>query len=114
MERLKNEDEQWRNNLMWYKGSYEDKSQTSTKPIDAKTFKTYDHHGRLAYSHKKALVRAEIMSEAANDIYRTHKMPMNKEDDGRSRAMEKEARTTYQSIRPVCEPMMADGHRLRS
>ena len=37
------------------------------------------HRRHLAYSHKKALIRAEIMSEAANDIYRTHKMPMNKE-----------------------------------
>ena len=79
VEYLKNEDEQWRNNLMWYKGFYEDVSQTSSKPVDAKTFKTYDHRRHLAYSHKKALIRAEIMSEAANDIYRTHKMPMNKE-----------------------------------
>ena len=79
VEYLKNEDEQWRKNSMWHKGFYEDMSQTSTKPIDAKTFKTYDHRRHLAYSHKKALIRAEIMSEAAHDIYRTHKTPMNKE-----------------------------------
>ena len=78
-EYLKNEDEQWRNNSMWHKGFYEDMSQTSSKPVDAKTFKTHNHRRHLAYSHKKALIRAEIMSEAANDIYRTHKMQMNKE-----------------------------------
>ena len=57
------------------------------------------------------------MSEAVNDVYRTHRMPM-KEDYRGSRAMEAKARTTYQSIRPVCEPMqgskMVDGHRMRS
>ena len=79
VEYLKNEDEQWRINSWWYKGSHEDKSQATTKPIDANPFKTYDHRRRLAYSHKKALIRAEIMSKAANDVYRTHKMPMNKE-----------------------------------
>ena len=79
VEHLKNEDEQWRNNSMWHKGSYEDTSQSSSKPVDAKTFKTYDHRRHLAYSHKKALIRAEIMSEAVNDIYRAHKMQMNKE-----------------------------------
>ena len=63
---------------MWYKGFF-DVSQSSSKPVDAKTFKTYDHRRHLAYSHKKALIRAEIMSEVANDIYRTHKMPMSKE-----------------------------------
>ena len=66
VEYLKNEDEQWRKNSMWYKGFYEDMSQTSSKPVDAKTFKTYDHRRHLAYSHKKALIRAEIMSEAAH------------------------------------------------
>ena len=79
VEYLKNEDGQWRNNSMWYKGFYEDMSQTSKRPVDAKTFKTYDHRRHLAYSEKKALIRAEIMSEAANDIYRTHKMTTNKE-----------------------------------
>ena len=69
VEYLKHEDEQWRISSWWYEGSHEDKSQTTTKPIDAKTFKTYDHRRRLAYSHKKALMRAEIISEAANDIY---------------------------------------------
>ena len=102
VEYLKNEDEQWRNNSMWHKGFYEDMPRTSSKPVDAKTFKTYDHRLRLASSHKKALIRAEIMSEAANDV--------------RSRPLEKKARTAYQSIRPVCEPMqgstMADGHNL--
>ena len=79
VERLKNEDEQWRTNSMWYKGFFDDVPQSSSKPVNAKTFKTYDHRRHLAYSHKKALIRAEIMSKAVNDIYRTHKMPMNKE-----------------------------------
>ena len=79
VEHLKNEDEQRRNNSMWHKGSYEDTSRSSSKPVDAKTFKTYDHRRHLAYSHKKARIRAEIMSEAVNDIYRTHKMPTHKE-----------------------------------
>ena len=78
-EHLKNEDEQWRNNSMWYKGFFDDVSQSSSKPVDAKTFKTNDHRRHLAYSHKKALIRAEIMSEVANDVYRTHKMPLNQE-----------------------------------
>ena len=69
VEYLKNEDEQWRNNSMWYKGFFDDVSQSSSKPVDAKTFKTYDHRRHLAYSLKKALTRAEIMSEVANDIY---------------------------------------------
>ena len=47
VEYLKNEDEQWRNNSMWHKGSHEDRSQTSTKPVDAKTFKTYDDRRHL-------------------------------------------------------------------
>ena len=64
---------------MWHKGFFDDASQSSSKPVDAKTFKTYDHRRHLAYSHKKALIRAEIMREVANDKYRTHKMPMNKE-----------------------------------
>ena len=68
-----------RNNSMWYKGFFDDVSQSSSKPVDAKTFKTYDHRRHLAYSHKKALIRAEIVSEVGNDIYRTHKMPTNKE-----------------------------------
>ena len=79
VEYLKNEDEQWRTNTMWYKGFFDDVPQSSSKPVNAKTFKTYDHRRHLAYSHKKAIIRAEIMSEVVNDIYRTHKMPMNKE-----------------------------------
>ena len=79
VEYLKNEDEQWRTNTMWYKGFFDDVPQSSSKPVSAKTFKTYDHRRHLACSHKKAIIRAEIMSEVVNDIYRTHKMPMNKE-----------------------------------
>ena len=85
VEYLKNKDEQWRNNSMWYKGFYKDISQTSSKPVDAKTFKT-DHRRHLASSRKKHSSEPR-RSEAANDIYRTHKMPMNftfeydKEDD---------------------------------
>ena len=66
VESLKNEDEQWRTNSMWYKGFFDDVPQSSSKPVNAKTFKTYDHRRRLAYSHKKALIRAEIMSEVVN------------------------------------------------
>ena len=79
VEYLKNEDEQWRTNSMRYKGFFDDVPQSSSKPVNAKTFKTYDHRRHLASSHRKALIRAEIMSEVVNDIYRTHKMPMNKE-----------------------------------
>ena len=79
MEYLKNEDEQWRTNSMWHKGFFDDVPRSSSKPVNAKTFKTYDHRRHLAYSHKKAIIRAEIMSEVVNDIYRTQKMPMNKE-----------------------------------
>ena len=78
-EYLKNEDEQWRTNSMWHKEFFDDVQQSSSKPVNAKTFKTYDHRRHLAYSHKKALVRAEIMSEVVNDVNRTHKMQVNKE-----------------------------------
>ena len=64
---------------MWYKGFFDDIPVSSLKPVNAKAFKTYDHRRHLAYSHKKAIIRAEIMSEVVNDINRTHKMPMNKE-----------------------------------
>ena len=33
VEYLKNEDDQWRSNLMWYKGSFEDTSQSASKPV---------------------------------------------------------------------------------
>ena len=78
VEYLKNEDEQWRINSWWYKGGHDNMSQTTTKPIDAKTFKTYDHRRRwhiVTGKHSSGL----SMSEVANDIYRTHKMLMNKE-----------------------------------
>ena len=78
VEYQKNEDEQWRTNSMWYKGFFDDVPQSSSNPVNAKTFKTSDHRRHLAYSHKKAIIRAEIMSKVVNDIYRTHKMPMNK------------------------------------
>ena len=112
VEYLKNEDEQWRTNSMWYKGFFDDVQQSSSKPVNAKTF---NHRRHVAYRHKKALIRAETMSEVVNDVYRTHKMPMNHRG---SRAMEKEVRTTDLSVRPVCEPMqgskMAGGHRMWS
>ena len=57
VEYLKNEDEQWRTNSMWYKGFFDDVQQSSSKPVNAKTFKPYDHRRHLAYSHKKALGR---------------------------------------------------------
>ena len=79
VECLKNEDEQWRTNSMWYKGFFDDVPQSSSNPVNAKTFKTSDHRRHLAYSHQKAIISAEIMSKVVNDIYRTHKMPMNKE-----------------------------------
>ena len=41
VEYLKNEDEQWRNNSMWYKGFFDDASKASPKPVEAKTFNTY-------------------------------------------------------------------------
>ena len=82
VEYLKNEDEQWRNNWMWYKGFFDDVSQSSSKPVDAKTFKTYDHRRHLAYSHKKALIRAEIMNEVAKmNKERTFTFEYDKEDD---------------------------------
>ena len=43
LEYLKSEDEQWRTNSMWYKGFFDDVQQSSSKPVNAKTFKAYDH-----------------------------------------------------------------------
>ena len=61
VEYLKNDDEQWR---------------TNSRPRRSKRMITDDTSHIVT---RKAIIRAEIMSEVVNDICRTHKMPMNKE-----------------------------------
>ena len=73
---LEDESRQWKRKGEWYgneDGSYQ------YVHIDEKKFKDSDHRELSAYQVQRSLIRARILEEVVDDVYRKHYFPVTKE-----------------------------------
>ena len=77
---LEDESRQWERKGEWY--GYEGNEDGSYEyvHIDEKKFKHSDHRELSAYQVQRSLIRARILEEVVDDVYRKHYFPVTKEN----------------------------------
>ena len=76
---LEDERRQWERKGEWY--GYEDNENEPYQYVyvDEKKFKSSDHRELSAYQVQRSLIRAKILREVVDDIYKKHYFPVTKE-----------------------------------
>ena len=76
---LEDERRQWERKGEWY--GYEDNENEPYQYVyvDEKKFKSSDHRELSAYQVQRSLIRAKILREVVDDIYKRHYFPVTKE-----------------------------------
>ena len=80
--------------------------------VDEKKFKSSDHRELSAYQVQRSLIRAKILREVVNDIYRKHYFPVTEEstimfeyDRNKDEIKEPVALSTRTKVIPAVKPM---------
>ena len=77
---LEDESRQWKRKEEWYGYEGNDNGPYQYVHIDEKKFKNSDHRELSAYQVQRSLIRAKILEEVVDDVYRKHYFPVTKEN----------------------------------
>ena len=76
---LEDESRQWERKGEWYGYEGNEDGPYQYVHIDEKKFKSSDHRELSAYQVQRSLIRAKILEEVVEDVYRKHYFPVTKE-----------------------------------
>ena len=77
---LEDESRQWKRKGEWYGYEGNENGPYQYMHIDEKKFKNSDHRELSAYQVQRSLIRAKILEEVVDDVYRKHCFPVTKEN----------------------------------
>ena len=77
---LEDESRQWKRKEEWYGYEGNDNGPYQYVRIDEKKFNNSDHRELSAYQVQRSLIRAKILEEVVDDVYRKHYFPVTKEN----------------------------------